>query len=143
MALNLWLIDKSAYARLDRTPESDLWASRIGRGLVQISSLTRLEVGYSFRNFDEASREVSSPPLLTMPIAYLTPAIEDRAVEVQMLLTQSGRHRAPSIPDLLIAATAEKLGMSVLHADKDFDIIVELTGQPAEWLRIDDSGDRA
>lgn len=143
MALNLWLIDKSAYARLDRTPDSDLWASRIERGLVQISSLTRLEIGYSFRNVSEASGEVSSPPLLTMPIAYLTPAIEDRAVEVQMLLTQSGRHRAPSIPDLLIAATAEKLGMSVLHADKDFDLIVELTGQPAERLRIDDRGDRA
>lgn len=138
MALNLWLIDKSAYARLDRTPDGDLWASRIARGLVQISSLTRLEIGFSFRNFSEASREVSSPPLLTMPIAYLTPAIEDRAVEVQMLLTQGGHHRAPSVPDLLIAATAEKLGMSVLHANKDFDLIVDLTGQPAEWLRVDD-----
>lgn len=143
MALKLWLIDKSAYARLDRTPDSDLWVARIARGLVQISSLTRLEIGFSFRNFSEASVEVSSPPLLTMPIAYLTPAIEDRAVEIQMLLTQSGHHRAPSIPDLLIAATAEKLGMSVLHADKDFDLIVELTGQPAEWLRIDDRGDQA
>ena len=143
MALNLWLIDKSAYARLDRTPDSDLWASRIARGLVQISSLTRLAIGFSFRNFSEASREVSSPPLLTMPIAYLTPAIEDRAVEVQMLLTQSGHHRAPSIPDLLIAATAEKLGMNILHADKDFDLIVDVTGQPAEWLRLDDGGNQA
>jgi predicted nucleic acid-binding protein len=89
VALNLWLIDKSAYARLDRTPDGDLWASRIARGLVQISSLTRLEIGFSFRNFSEASREVSSPPLPTMPIAYLTPAIEDRAVELQMLLTQT------------------------------------------------------
>jgi predicted nucleic acid-binding protein len=143
VALKLWLIDKSAYARLDRTPDSDLWVARIARGLVQISSLTRLEIGFSFRNFSEASVEVSSPPLLTMPTAYLTPAIEDRAVEIQMLLTQSGHHRAPSIPDLLIAATAEKLGMSVLHADKDFDLIVELTGQPAEWLRIDDRVDQA
>ncbi|MDP9116541.1 MAG: PIN domain nuclease [Actinomycetota bacterium] len=143
MALNFWLIDKSAYARLDRTPDGDLWASRIARGLVQISSVTRLEIGFSFRNFSQASREVSSPPLLTIPIAYLTPAIEDRAVEVQMLLTQRGHHRAPSIPDLVIAATAEKLGMSVLHADKDFDLIVDLTGQPAEWLRVDDRGDQA
>jgi hypothetical protein len=143
VALNLWLIDKSAYARLDRTPDGDLWASRIARSLVQISSLTRLEIGFSFRTFSEAAHEVSSPPLVAMPIAYLTPAIEDRAVEVQMLLTQSGHHRAPTIPDLLIAATAEKLGMSVLHADKDFDLIVELTGQPAEWLRIDDRDDQA
>jgi predicted nucleic acid-binding protein len=143
VALKLWLIDKSAYARLDRTPDGDLWASRIARGLVQISSLTRLEIGFSFRNFSEATREVSSPPLLTMPITYLTPAIENRAVEVQMLLMQSGHHRAPSIPDLLIAATAEKLGMSVLHADKDFDLIADLTGQPAERLRIEGPDDRA
>ena len=142
MAVNLWLIDKSAYARLDRTPDSDLWACRIARGLVQISSLTRLEVGFSFRNFSQASREVSSPPLVTMPIAYLTPTIEDRAVEIQMLLTHRDRHRAASIPDLLIAATAEKLGMSVLHADKDFDLIVDVTGQAAEWLRIDGRGDQ-
>lgn len=142
MALNLWLIDKSAYARLDRTPDSDLWASRIARAMVQISSVTRLEIGFSFRNFDQASREVSTPPLLTMPIAYLTPAIEDRAIEVQLLLTRSGHHRAPGIPDLLIAATAEKLGMSVLHADKDFDLIADLTGQPTEWLRIQGRDDQ-
>lgn len=142
MALNLWLIDKSAYARLDRTPDSDLWASRIARAMVQISSVTRLEIGFSFRNFDQASREVSTPPLLTMPIAYLTPAIEDRAIEIQLLLTRSGHHRGPSIPDLLIAATAEKLGMSVLHADKDFDLIADLTGQPTEWLRIQGRDDQ-
>lgn len=101
-----------------------------------------MEIGFSFHNFGEASREVSKPPLLTMPIARLTPAIEDRAVEVQMLLTQSGHHRASSIPDLLIAATAEKLGMSVLHAAKDFDLIADLTGQPTEWLRIQGRDDQ-
>lgn len=143
MALNVWLIDKSAYARLDRTPDGDLWATRIARGLVQISSLTRLEIGFSFRSVGEATREVSSPPLLTMPTAYLTPAIEDRAVEVQMLLTRSGHHRAPSIPDLVIAASAEKLGMTVLHADKDFDLIAGITGQPVERLRIDDHEDQS
>ncbi|MFL6160621.1 MAG: PIN domain nuclease [Jatrophihabitantaceae bacterium] len=141
MALKFWLIDKSAYARLSSTPDGDLWAARIERGLVRISSLTRLEVGFSFRTLREATREVSSPPLITMPITYLTPAIEGRAVEVQMLLTQSGRHRAPSIPDLLIAATAEKLGMIVLHADKDFELIADLTSQPTEWLRIEDRDD--
>jgi predicted nucleic acid-binding protein len=40
-------------------------------------------------------------------VEYLTPAIEDRAVEVQQLLADRGRHRAPAVPDLLIAATAE------------------------------------
>lgn len=50
---------------------------------------------------------------MLMPIERLTPTMEDRAWEVQMLLADRG-HRAPSIPDLLIAATAEKLGLTVL-----------------------------
>lgn len=65
-----------------------------------------------------------------MPVEYLTPAIEDRAVEVQLLLNDHGRHRAPSVPDLLVAATAEQAGLTVVHVDKDFDLIAEITGQP-------------
>ena len=38
------------------------------------------------------------------------------------------------MPDLLIAATAESTGLTVLHADKDFDVIAELTGQDVERL---------
>ncbi len=43
---------------------------------------------------------------------------------------------APSIPDLIIAATAELAGLTVLHFDKDFDVIAELTGQPVERLNM-------
>jgi predicted nucleic acid-binding protein len=51
---------------------------------------------------------------------------------VRMLLW--GQHRAPSVPDLIIAATAELAGLIVLHCDKDFDLIASVTGQAAEWL---------
>ena len=71
-----------------------------------------------------------------MPVEYLTPAVEDRAVAVQLGLTDRGHHRAPSIPDLLIAATAELSQLTVLHLDKDFDLIAELTGQPVERLTV-------
>jgi predicted nucleic acid-binding protein len=69
-----------------------------------------------------------------MPVEYLTPAIEDRAVEVLALLADRGQHRAPSIPDLIIAATAELADLTVLHLNKDFDIIAQITGQPMERL---------
>lgn len=69
-----------------------------------------------------------------MPIEHLAPAMEDRAFEVQMVLADRGQHRAPSIPDLLIAATAEKLGLTVLAVNKDFDLIASVTGQPVETL---------
>ncbi|HET6191435.1 MAG TPA: PIN domain-containing protein, partial [Trebonia sp.] len=64
----------------------------------------------------------------------LTPAIEDRAVEVLTLLADRGQHRAPSVPDLIIAAAAELAGLTVLHFDKDFDLIASITGQPVQWL---------
>ena len=47
-----------------------------------------------------------------MLVEYMTPAIEDRAVEVLTLLADRGQHRAPSIPDLIIAATAELAGLA-------------------------------
>jgi predicted nucleic acid-binding protein len=72
-----------------------------------------------------------------MPVEYLTPAIEDRAVEVQQSLADRG-HRGPAVPELLIAAFAELAGLAVLHRDKDFDIIADVTGQQLERLRLDE-----
>ena len=71
-----------------------------------------------------------------MPVEYLTPLIEDRAVAVQSALAERGQHRAPSIPDLLIAAAAELAELTVLHLDKDFELIAALTGQPLERLEL-------
>jgi predicted nucleic acid-binding protein len=130
-----WLIDKSALVRLADSPDSEVWADRIQRGLVRTTNLTRLEIGYSARNEDDARSVFSTPPVSAMPVEYLTPAIEDRALQVQILLAGKGLHRAPSIPDLIIAATAELVGLTVLHLDKDFELIATITGQPTERLR--------
>ena len=130
-----WLIDKSALVRLGDSPDVELWAKRIERGLVRITTVTRLEVGYAARSGKDARSMFAVPPLSAMPVEYLTPAIEDRAVGVQLLLAGQGQHRAPSIPDVLIAATAELAGLTVLHLDKDFELIAGITGQPTERLQ--------
>lgn len=134
--MTAWLIDKSALVRLESSPDAAEWAARIERGLVRISTLTRLEVGYSARSALDFRRIRNEPPLSAMPVEYLTPAVEERAVEVQQALASAGRHRAPSIPDLLIAASAEAARLSVLHLDKDFDLIAEVTGQAVERLAL-------
>ena len=108
--------------------------NRIERGLAHIGNVTRLEVGYAAGTGDVARREFREPPLAVMPVEYLTPAMEDRALEVQLLLADRGMHRGPSIPDLIIAATAELASLTVLHVDKDFETIAALTGQPTERL---------
>jgi predicted nucleic acid-binding protein len=47
-----------------------------------------------------------------------------------------------SIPDLIVAATAERYSLTVLHYDGDYDRIAEITGQPAEWIIPRGTADR-
>ena len=49
-------------------------------------------------------------------------------------LARTGHHRAAGIPDLLIAAAAERAKLTVLHYDKDFDVIAGVTRQRVEWI---------
>lgn len=134
MTTRPWLIDKSALIRLGGSRDSAEWAERIERGLVRITTLTMLEVGYSARSADDLADQFDLPPVSTMPVEYLTPAAEKRSVEVQRALAGRGHHRAPSIPDLLIAATAERAQLTVLHLDKDFELIAGITGQAVQRL---------
>ena len=131
-----WLADKSALVRFGASVDADQWAQRIERGLVRITSITHLEIGYSARSGANLRSSLAKPPLSAMPIEYLTPAMEDRAMEVQALLADRGTHRAPSIPDLLVAAAAELAGLIVVHLDKDFELIAQLTKQPTEQVNL-------
>jgi hypothetical protein len=134
VALTNWLIDKSALTRLSTV--SDEWVSRIQRGLVRISTVTLLEIGFSTRSGADHRVTLGEPPVSLMPVEPITPAIEARAVEIQMLLADRGQHRAPSIPDVMIAATAELARLTVLHVDKDFRLIAAITNQPIEHLDV-------
>ena len=96
----------------------------------------RLEVGYSARSGPDLRAGLRQPPLSAMPVEYLTPAVEDRAAEVLTLLADRGQHRAPSIPGLIIAAAAELAGLTVLHLNKDVEVIADITGQSAERLNV-------
>src|SRR5690606_8867022 len=127
---------KPAIARLHLAADAAAWASRIERGRVRSSTVTRLEDGYSARTAGDHRSLLAEPPHASMPAEHLTPRIEGRAVELQCALAERGQHRAPSVPDLLIAATAELADLTVLHVDKDFDLIADVTGQQVERLDV-------
>ncbi|MDN5931341.1 MAG: PIN domain-containing protein, partial [Pseudonocardia sp.] len=57
-----------------------------------------------------------------------------RAMDVHRKLAGQSQHRHFALPDLIIAATAELNGATVLHYDHDYDRIAEITGQPVEWV---------
>lgn len=130
-----WLIDKSALMRIPISPDSAKWYNRAERGLVHICTPTLLETGYSARSAGDWVTLMRQPPVSQLPVKNATPAMEWRAVEIQERLAALGHHRAPSAPDILVAATAEEYGLTVLHVDKDFELIAEVTGQQVERLR--------
>jgi predicted nucleic acid-binding protein len=136
VASSEWLIDKSALVRLGGASDAEEWAVRIERGAVRVTTITLLEMGYSARSANDLRTGLTSAPISSMPVEYLTPAIEDRAVAVLTALADRGRHRGPSLPDLLIAATGELSGLTVLHLDQDYEVIAEITGQPVERLKV-------
>lgn len=59
---------------------------------------------------------------------------EDAAVRIQAAFAERSQLRGPGPVDLLIAAIAEVNGATLLHYDRHFDAIEQVTGQPMEWL---------
>lgn len=55
-------------------------------------------------------------------------------LDVHRELAKKSQHRHFRLPDLIIAATAELNGATVLHYDADYDRIAAITGQPVEWV---------
>lgn len=126
---------RSALARMSTSPDAEKWSRLIELGQVRITTTTLLEIGHLARSEREWSELVEDVPVVHMPLATLTPRTEARALEIQRIVLRDGRHRAPSVPDLLVAAVAEDADLTVLHADNDVDLITRTTGQPAERLR--------
>ena len=128
-----YLVDTSALARLSVPEVGDVLRPRIDAGRVATTSVTWLEIGYTARSrsdHDGSQRRI----LERLQLVYGSPRSERRAIEVQQALMSVGHHRAVKLPDLLIAATAEVEGLTVLHYDADFDRIATITDQPAEWV---------
>ena len=130
--MHVYLIDKSALARMEDPRVQARLAPVIAAGDAATCAIIELEVLYSARNRDEHARTRARRQLAYRQLE-LTGAMFERAIEVQGLLAARGRHRLP-IPDLIIAAAAEAAGMTVLHYDADFDTIAAVTRQSMEWV---------
>ena len=94
-------------------------------------SVCDLEIGYSARNADEWDRLVSA--LDAFDLVETTAQHVTRSLQVQRLLASQSQ-RGRKIPDLLVAAAAEALNLTVLHYDADFDLISSVTKQSCQWV---------
>ncbi len=130
MALR-FLVDTSVLKRLRHDEVRGVIEPLAERGELGRPSICDLEVGYSARNAAEWDG------LLTALDAFArvetSAAHVARALQVQRLLAERSK-RGHKIPDLLVAAAAEELSISVLHYEADFDLIAEVTGQASQWV---------
>ena len=127
-----YLIDRSALARMPDPRVQARLVPILETGEAATCAMIDLEVLYSTRNAREHGR-TRRRRALAYRYVELTEAMFQRAIDVQGLLALRGRHRVP-LPDLIVAAVAEKAGMVLLHYDRDFDRIAAVTGQAVEWV---------
>lgn len=132
------LLDNSAWARLS---SPSLAAARraeiaelIERGDVAVCAPFLLEAGWSART--AAHHDQLLADLLELPRVMIDSHVEDAALVAQRDLARRGHHRTASPSDLLIAACAHTHGSGVLHYDRDYDVLLEITGldYDSHWL---------
>lgn len=132
-AVASYLADTSALARLRHQAVAAVLGPLIEAGLVATCGVIEFELGWATRTAAElgqlrADRDIG--------YEWLASHDEDwrRALEIQATLWRQGQIRAVGLPDLLIAAVAERERVTVIHYDSDYDLIAHITRQPTQWV---------
>lgn len=128
-----YLADTSALARLRHQTVAAVLGPLIEAGLVATCGVIEFELGWAARTaaeFDQLRADRDA--------GYEWLAIHDedwrRALDVQAALWRGGQIRAVGFPDLLVSAVAERERVTLLHYDRDFDLIAHITGQAMQWV---------
>lgn len=130
MALT-YLADTSVLTRLAEPAIASVIGSLLRNGAVARCSMTDLEIGYSARNAHEW--DALNGALKKFGLVAVASTDFERAAAMQRALAAINL-RGRKVPDLLIAAAAERCGLVVLHYDHDFELIGDVTGQKCEWV---------
>ncbi len=128
-----YLVDNSAWNRLKYASVAARLRPLVDAGLVATCGALEVEALYSARNDAEHARLRSQRAAI---FTYLDTEEVDwqQALETQHLLAKNSQHRGPRVPDLLIAAVAQRYELTLLHYDSDFDRIASVTEQAMEWV---------
>lgn len=97
--------------------------------MIATCELVRLELLWTSR--DHADFVVMRANLESLRGAPMGDRVWRRTMDVFEVFAERGplHHRQVGIADLLIAAAAELAELPVLHYDRDFELIAEVTGQ--------------
>jgi predicted nucleic acid-binding protein len=122
-----YLADTSMMVRLQQPNAiGPQWRDVVQAGLVGVCPAVEAELIPSA--LSKADRDKLRTMLLAVFTWHSIPDSAWRFVErTQDALVDVGRHRGPSVADLLVAATAEAWDLTILHVDSDFDTIAGVT----------------
>jgi len=127
------LADTSVWAHKSRPLVRDWFGPAVEAGEIAACDMVALELLHSARN--PAEFAFIEDGLQGLPWVEPSAADWERAREVYRAL--GGRpgmmQRNVKHPDLLIAAAAERVGLTLVHYDTDYDVIAEITGQSVRW----------
>lgn len=123
------LCDTSVLTRLAKPAVRERVRALLSRQQIARCVINDLELGASARNgaeWDRIQADVAVLPELDIEHLDLR-----RALRVQPALADAGL-RERKLPDLMVAALAERAELIVLHYDHDFEHIGRVTAQPHE-----------
>ena len=133
MATTIYLADTSVYVLQGRHSQvRRRFETLLAEGRLAGCQLTALE--YLNNAPDPKGYEILWGALHGHRWIDVTTQALDRALDIHRSMAATSQHRHFRIPDLIIAATAELHGATVLHYDADYDRIAAITGQPTEWV---------
>jgi predicted nucleic acid-binding protein len=133
MAGPIFLADTSVYVLQGKHPQvRRRFETLLAEGRIAGCQMTSLE----FLNNapDPKSYEVLLGALNGQRWLDVSTEVMNRAMATHRAMARTSQHRNFRLPDLIIAATAELNGATVLHYDADYDRIAKVTGQPTEWV---------
>jgi predicted nucleic acid-binding protein len=129
------LADTSVWARQRRPGVVEWFPRAVEDGSIAVCDMVVMEILTSA--VDHADFLALEDALQACPWHRVEPQDWDRAREVYRLLAQRPlHHRSVKIPDLLIAAVAERARTPLVHYDEDYDRIAAVTGQPVRWAAL-------
>jgi predicted nucleic acid-binding protein len=119
-----YLIDTSALIRVTRGRADPRWNELVDRGLVAICDpvLTETLVIADATQYERVEQELTK----TYPRVPVPDDVWEIVTSMRRELAKHSTHQALSVADYLVAATAVKRNLTVLHEDRDFETAARL-----------------
>jgi predicted nucleic acid-binding protein len=125
-----YLVDTSALVRIIRRQVDPAWYEAVDRGLIAICDPVLVETltVADAKSYARAEEELRA----AYPWVPVPDDVWAMVTSVRHELASQSQHRGLSVADHLVAATAIRLKLVVLHEDADFETAARLIPQLAQ-----------